>query len=47
MKGRQAHLIAIELVNKRTIKTVSSITNIMGCHIMKGLLFIYILEKDK
>jgi hypothetical protein len=46
MKG-QAHLGTIELVNKGAIKTTSSITDIMGCHIMKGLLFDYIKEKDK
>ena len=45
MKG--PHLGTIELVNEGTIKTIGSITGIMGCHIMKGLPFVYFKEKKK
>jgi hypothetical protein len=45
MKG-QAHLGTTELVNEGTIKTTSSI-GLMGCHIMKGLLFVYFKEKEE
>lgn len=46
-KKSQAHLGTIQLVNKGTIKTISSITNRMGCHIMKGLSFVYFKEKEE
>ena len=46
MKG-QAHLGTIELVNERTIKTTSSITDLIGCHIMKSLFNRYFKEKEK
>lgn len=42
----QTHFWTIELVNERTIKTTSAILDMMGCHVVEGLVFVYFKEKE-